>query len=205
MPEQMPALDEQSQRLQELIAAHKNIKDIPMEELVNVGYERDFRGVVSKIEEVREYDFEAGVHEAADALSSVYEKAKEDIIVVINGSSVNVGKSFFRRTLVEELAKRGVPVGGSINAYTGLDVERRKLGEAHTKPGSKPQSVYFSEEIDWTAESLTEKFQRQEMPRYAADYYIGIYRPDVPFREKQLPLADIIVKNDHAINKSKPK
>jgi hypothetical protein len=148
------------------------------------------------IETKKEYSFDEGVEESVKRIQKLLKKLKRNVFVAINGSAVDVGKTFFLGALQKELTIRGIEVEHTPSFDVG---------------GDKTQKVIFNTEQGKIY--LSGRNYRDDIKEMnpglgigkIADLYIGIYRPDKSFsgedEGKESPVADIMIRNEFAKDK----
>ena len=133
---------------------------------------------------IPEYSFDEGVDVCVAKIQELMKTLNRNVFVVINGSSINVGKTVLLGAIQQRLSL--------------LDIDRT---------GKK---VIFETEQDklYTTgrnyrDDLT-KINPDLQTGVIGDFYIGIYSPDKPFlwtgKGKMSPVADIMIRNEYAKN-----
>jgi hypothetical protein len=151
-------------------------------------------------EKPREYSFEKGVDAAFERIKELYNTLDRDIIVEINGSNVNVGKSELLRQLSGRLYEVGI-------LSTNLErTDKELFAEVKKFEGAEDKKVYIVSDTIRKLFDSTESYRKalRDNDLLTADLYIGIYSPDRPFEGATGPVADMIIKNEHATEKPKP-
>jgi hypothetical protein len=165
---------------------------------------------------IPEYNFEDGLQRAIEIISSVLEQ-KDVVVVAINGSDINVGKT----TLQTELGRFCLRKGFAL--LNGSDADSLGMCEddflyqlstcSHNKGviilGANAHGFSVPESKIQTAREFYDyqfKEKKGAIPTEKIDLWIGIYRDDKPFGsgsqvEPKFPLADILIKNEKAVDK----
>lgn len=163
----------------------------------------------SLFEDIPEFGFNEGVEEIKTRVLELLQK-QPNVVLGFSGSAAHVGKTALSKAVFSELNEQGIE---SI-VYHGIEeVESRTL--------EGDQRVFIFEQIEWG--SIDKKFHErlkeihnneikealEAVGRHVGgvDLWVGIYRPDIPFQTSSKsdssasPLADIIIRNDFAIDK----
>lgn len=174
------------------------------------------------IAEPKEYGFEEGVAKAIADIERLL-AAQDYVVITIAGSSNDVGKTTLAAALRGKLSARDIShhsesdtsiVRSSPEQHRPhfLDSERgahaiifeaecpvllaeknltpeEELGERGIESGKQRQNAFIAE---WG--------KRVDVPLSRVDLRIYIYRPDKPFRPTESRYADIIIRNDQAID-----
>ncbi len=145
----------------------------------------------SNLESRKEYSFDEGVDVSVRKIQELLKTLNRDIYVIINGSSVSVGKSALETALTIKLKLLGIQcLGGMLGD---------KLNDVNT--------VFFiTHQGRHERANPTKDQQRiiEEIPvSERGDLRIGIYRPDRMFsvESKTKPAADIMIRNTYAKDK----
>ena len=157
----------------------------------------------------KEYPFDQGVAEATARIQQIFEQADRDIFVIVNGSSINVGKTRLTNELEQNLKRAGLEVGhindDTINAYQNAQ-HNYQLGRAQT--GEPTEKRIYLIQIQGLSLPLSVEKYKQRISaanrRVVGDLYIGIYRPDKPFISSgdSKPIADILIRNEFTKDES---
>ncbi|HXV27117.1 MAG TPA: hypothetical protein VD862_03810 [Candidatus Paceibacterota bacterium] len=149
--------------------------------------------------EQREFGFAEGVAAATDRICELYESAGRDLVVYINGSGVNVGKTHVEGAIRRELMRRGIGTS-NLGSGTMSDLRWRQehLGE---RDADKPHVVFFHTVTELVTRKGTAYNDMGRGDEFVpVDLFVAVYRPDKPFREHpELDiLGDIVIKNEFA-------
>lgn len=151
-------------------------------------------------EKIKEFDLESGLEEVLNLITDALD-GKKNIAVAFSVSGANVGKSY----LSKKICARLYEVGITSQIYHGTEeLVREKLPN---------QQVYIFDQLVWDfvhpnklAEiksvyeaGLLEKLSNSGVDIDGGIIWVGIYRPDQPFRNA--PIADILIRNDDAKDK----
>jgi hypothetical protein len=145
----------------------------------------------------REYSFDEGVAEAAIRIEKLIKELNRDVVIVVNGSGRDVGKTTLLKSLGRILADLGV-VPRYLN---GEDV--KAILEASEGRSESERGVYLVETEGRVASSVDQyKLDCIKTNRLIGDLYVGIYKPDKGFLrlKDQRPVADVLIRNEFAIN-----
>lgn len=154
-------------------------------------------------EPVPEYSFEEGVDVAAEKIKELYEKSDKDVIIEINGSSINVGKTELLRNLAQKLGETGIPLN-VLNDPTREYYDYMKAANTDANGGVEEKGVYIVATSIGKMYHSTKEYRELNRGELSIDLYIGIYRPDKPFGGNRLvPVADIMIRNEGASDKPK--
>lgn len=155
-----------------------------------------------EVSEQQEYDFGRGALEALDRILALYEKTDRDLVVVINGSGINVGKTKLEQFLRSHLMERDIPT----NQMSHLTRDELKWRQDHSPEpveSRRPYRVFFHTMHGGLAPSVPAFHAMHKTSEYLpADYFVAIYRPDRPFSKIRdfKPLGDIVIRNEKAID-----
>ena len=163
---------------------------------------------------VQEYSFEEGVAEAVRRITHLLETTDRDLFVGINGSDSDVGKTRLLGTIGRALKRMQVPVAVMNDPNTDALITSKGSmefsKEYFSKTGDpKPlNGVYLVQNVEiYTHQPSTEEHRQvlreQNGKDLACDLYIGIYRPDKPFDKRIVATADMMIRNDDAVDKSR--
>lgn len=157
--------------------------------------------------EAPEYGFEKGLEEITSRILELLRREKY-VVVAFSCSSTNVGKSTLAKLVAQKLFKNGI----TAERYHGLE----EIGEDNTAPRGDSR-VFIFEQLEWHTvnikqytglkiawdRAIKKTFDKVGIGVRGADLWVGIYRPDKPFElgSNSRPLADIIIRNDLAVNK----
>lgn len=163
-----------------------------------------------------EVSFDEGVEKAMLRLEDLTQSETGPIVVCINGSSPNVGKSHFARKLTEKIYARGWSYvrntsidHSSLNSKKSFerDLERAKMD----RPG-QPIVIILEEfgmdlpnlktEAD-VKDIILSKFSRgTDLQLNKVHLWVAIYAPERPFiRGKTDPLGEFVIRNEAALEK----
>ena len=151
----------------------------------------------------KEYLFEEGVQVAVDRIKELYEASDKDVIVEINGSGVNVGKTELLKQLAQKLGDEGIFLS-VLNDPTQAYYEEAKKLETAANSGVSEKRVYIVATTIGKMYHSTEEYRSLKLEgEVSVDLYIGIYRPDKPFGKDGplAPVADIMIRNKGARDK----
>ncbi|MBI2436775.1 MAG: hypothetical protein HYV41_03490 [Candidatus Magasanikbacteria bacterium] len=154
--------------------------------------------------EQQEFNFEAGISEAVRRIQKIYETQKYIAIAVI-GSGADVGKTTLATQLQRKLMELGMKTAWESNIG---NMFYPPYFDKFTEAGQEGGILVLHDEyapLENTSvqdEQLAMKSKAFELPFSKIDLRIYVYRPDRPFRPEDLKFADIIIKNDHAIDGS---
>lgn len=174
------------------------------------------------IAEPKEYGFEEGVAQATAEIERLL-AAQDYVVITIAGSSNDVGKTTLTGAIRTELIRRNIPYYNapdtSILSELGesfrpqfLDSERnaRAIIFEAENPILPPELTLPQEEIYGEKGTKSGKqIQNNKIAQWGkhfglpvsrVDLRLYIYRPDKPFRPTESRYADIIIRNDHAID-----
>ena len=163
-----------------------------------------------------EVSFEEGVEKTMLRLEELTQSETGPIVVCINGSSANVGKSHLARGLSEKIRAKGwayVRKTGldydSLNEKRVMehDLERAKMD----RPG-QPVVIIFEgfgmdlpnleTEADVKNIILLRFSEGTNLQLSKVHLWVAIYSPDRPFRRgKSDPLGEIVIRNEAALEK----
>lgn len=151
--------------------------------------------------EKKEYDLEVGISRAIEKIEKLLEK-KQYVVVEIVGSGSNVGTTHVGSLLEKILQENGVSIDGTsdINnlgggvTFTNTDGPRVFFLRASTPPYTKAFVLAKDDQ-------LKEKAEKFNLPFSKIDLRVLVYRPDKPFRDIDHGLADIIIRNEGALDK----
>ncbi len=165
---------------------------------------------------IPEYNFEDGLQRAIEIISSVLEQ-KKVVVVAINGSDINVGKTTLQTELGRFCLRKGFALLNGSDAGSLRMSEADFLYQLNTSLDNKgviilgANSHGFSvpeNKIQAAREFYDYQFKDKKgsIPTEKIDLWIGIYRDDKPFSsgslvEPRFPLADILIKNEKAVDK----
>lgn len=158
-------------------------------------------------ERVSEYDFAEGAREALSRVLELYEHSDRDLLVVINGSSVNVGKSRLESLLRQRLTEARI-FTDTVTTERRSAIERARTDVSDDTLKAMqyhPRRVYFHIRQGLSLRS-TEQYRdmlRGNQDMAVPDLIIAIYREDKPFDTKGglVPVGDIIIRNEFAADK----
>lgn len=177
-----------------------------------------------EITEKGEYSFEQGVEQIMGRIHSLLSR-EDNIVVAIAGPSgggadISVGKTILAGKLGAECMQLDIPLVG-VSSLHGVDnilrsriddIKRRYhsakcvvLLDAMGSPGGlKGEGVVEQQEKFRTAEEgVLQKYAKQAgLPLSKIDVRVLIYRPDRPPTEGDRKFADIVIKNDQAVDKN---
>ena len=148
-----------------------------------------------------EYSFEDGLERALTEVSDLL-KRQEYVVVAITGSSHDVGKS----TLQAELGNRLLQTGADVEGYS--EIENLGYASLHFSDAAAGKVIIFGAEPTVYSEKgkqnqdkhLAGVAGQQGLTIPKIDLRILIYRPDHPFTGEEKVCADIIIRNDRAID-----
>ena len=153
--------------------------------------------------ERNEYGFEGGAQEALNRILELYEKTDRDLVVVINGSGINVGKTKVEQFLRGALTERDIPT----NQLSYLTRDELKWRQDHSPEpadsGRRPYRVFFYTMLGTVSPSVPAFHAMHKTSEYLpADFFVAIYRPDrkFPVIRDFKPLGDIIIRNEKAVD-----
>jgi len=168
------------------------------------------------IPEIPEYDFETGLKKA---MTAILEKLRTQdlVLVAINGSTSRVGKSTLANAIEKTLIEMKIPARklmdnfihpetASFNKQIQTSFESKKMVIILEQAlfGGVTGSILdkIKERIDREAQQIcaSSGYENQKI-----DLWIGIYRPDRPFKTSPrdnttFPVADFVIRNDKAHN-----
>lgn len=168
----------------------------------------------SILEKNKEYDFESGLDEAIRRIS---DEIVGDLVITITGSSNDVGKTF----LLKSLSKRLIDLGFSISSFSDISSFSRKphfltppnsnerrvlIFDAEYLPykySSKKQNILHDKVaiLEFSQDNiLRQKSESLGLPFTMVDLRLFVYRPDKPFDDNEKEFADIMIRNDNAID-----
>ena len=150
-----------------------------------------------------EYSFEEGVQAAVDRIKGLYEASDKDVVVEINGSGVNVGKTELLKQLAQKLGDEGIFLS-VLNDSTRAYYEEVKNQDTAANGGVPEKRVYIVTTTIGKMYHSTEEYRSLKLEgEVSVDLYIGIYRPDKPFGKDGplAPVADIMIRNKGARDK----
>jgi hypothetical protein len=152
--------------------------------------------------ERREYGFAEGVRASLDRLLELYEHTDHDLVVVINGSSTDVGKTYLQRDIERALMEHSIV---TTNLGTGGRSDmlwRRQHIPDPVASGRRPFVVFFYVMQGFLIRKGEDYNARTGRDFLPVDLAVAIYRPDRPFEDNpQLkPLGDIVIRNELAVD-----
>lgn len=146
-----------------------------------------------------------------DAIRRI-DELRRTIVIAINGSSIDVGKSAVSGALNRKLTEKGIPVGIASDigtcriAVEQLEFSRRMLSSS--TPGilllqaaAQGASASSFKKLD-TLVALYNHSLQELCGVAGIDLWIGIQRPDRPFSYKH-PVADYLIQNTGATDKGR--
>lgn len=164
-----------------------------------------------------EYNFESGIKAAMERIQSLL--AEKDVVLVgINGSDTNVGKTRVGAELSKLLNENQIPnirVGGIDIIKQNEHKVLSMLAESDQPRGviiftAQMSGSYTEDQLTKLKQSFDddakEAASRSGLPFDKVDLMISIYRPDKPFVSADenintKPIGDIIIRNEKAIDK----
>ena len=161
--------------------------------------------------EKKEYSFEEGASEIVnETLSLLHDQ--EGVVIGVVGSSIDVGKTYLSRQLLERLSDLQIP---ALLVNSPDDIGREHMFDTlrrTQKKFKKPQYVFivadatssqFPESriiLDKILQSHTQERQTNDLPITKYDLMVRIYSPVQPFISPKND-ADIVIRNDEAKKK----
>ena len=155
--------------------------------------------------EQNEYNFENGIKQAFSEIEKLLQ-AQEYVVVTICGSSYDVGKTKLASRIMQEISARRISWAWQSDTRSMM----QKPNFTH-QPETKGHVLVFGSEqparehpmLNKQAqdERLAEKGKKFGLPLSKIDLRIYVYRPDKPFTSDELQYADIVIRNDEAIDK----
>jgi len=151
-----------------------------------------------------EYSFEEGVQAAVDRIKELYEPSDKDVVVEINGSGINVGKTELLKQLGQKLGEEDIFLS-VLNDSTRAYYEEVKNQDTAANGGVPEKRVYIIATTIGKKYHSTKEYRSLKLEgELPVDLYIGIYRPDKPFGRDEhglVPVADIMIRNEGASDK----
>lgn len=156
----------------------------------------------SEVPPTPEYSFEDGVETAVERIRELYEASDKDVVVEINGSGINVGKTELLRNLARKLGEANISLS-VLNDPTREYYDYMKANNTDANGGAGEKRVYIVGTSIGKMYHSTEEYKTLRMGELPVDLYIGIYRPDKPFGKdsRLVPVADIMIRNEGAEDK----
>lgn len=132
----------------------------------------------------------------------LYERTDHDLVVVINGSSGDVGKTYLQAELTRALMERNIDTANLGTGGRGDMLRRREMMPDPTDAGRREFVVFFYVMQGFMLRKGEEYNARTGRDFLPVDLSIAIYRPDRPFENHpQLePFGDIMIRNELAVD-----
>lgn len=174
--------------------------------------------------DVPEYNFEDGKTEILSEVIKLLKK-QDSIVVAFSDSGQNVGKSTLMNELLKDLHNRGIPAVGAhrpdeFSAST-VELVKDRSPVQDSERAYEDKLVFIIDQMDMMAytqgryEAVKKRYDKKVKDSLqdiddevsGIDIWVGLYRPDKPFPQKNSsgesvkPLADIMIRNEHAEDK----
>ncbi len=159
---------------------------------------------------VHEFDFESGVSESVSRIIGILERQPK-VVVAFSASSSNVGKTTLAKKIANGLYDRGIKSRSYIGVEEVYDrgpedgdsvfiFQQMHLGTVNSMVVDRTKDIYN--------DKVSEALKSKGIDVSGIDFWIGIYSPDKPFasdiilNSNSKPLADILIRNDLAKDKT---
>lgn len=170
--------------------------------------------------EKKEYNFDQGVSVVVQKIESLLAAGQKYVVVSINGSDVEVGKTHLLAAIAIQLKLKGINVYDCSNSeHIGILKDVIKATEeespanqiviifqADAPTGFPVPKEKIEQERGRSDYSLRQRAEEIGLPLEKIDIRVGIYRPDRPFVSFKgcKIFADIIIRNEQAHNRPYP-
>lgn len=165
---------------------------------------------IDDAESIPELTFDMGVAETIARIDQLLQQ-QDCVVIAINFTGENVGKSFFTRRILKILHQTEIPALYLRDRPREMDIEALNLQE--NRYGSKKMILILEEaqlgSLHVDSAMAIKRFRNDEAVRFCRelghehhgiDFWVGLHTPSQPFSQDHsyAPIADFIIRNEEA-------